>query len=358
MEYLFSNYNPLRTENYTFQQKFMQLLEVSDQLDIAVGYVSQASLLELKRILELNPKIKKLNLVIGMHYIEGFTKLQYDAVKILDKYLLEDRRGEVNLVKSFKFHGKLYLYSKDEKPFAGIIGSNNLNSIIDGTDRTYEAAMCLDETKVLNQMQEFINQLTTCACAPLNDTPIDTFKKEKPLFEGQELVKKVPPEEIVELLQEQGPSFNIPIRVTEKSNLNVYFGEGRANTRTGFVKPRHWYEVEIIVPVSIRRLDDYPKNDSNHDGIFTVITDDGWKFRCKVQGGNSTDKNKNKNLRSADSLEILGMWLKGRLENKGVLKVGERVTDEVLQAYGRKYFTMTKLKGDNLWYFDFKAGNQ
>ena len=129
------------------------------------------------------------------------------------------------------------------------------------------------------------------------------------------------------------------------SNLNVFFGKGR-ESKNGLVKPRHWYEVELIVPKSIAAQNGYPQV-STPDAIFDVVTDDGWSFKCKVSGTNS------KNLRSEGDLKILGKWLKGRLENAGVLKVGDPVCKETLERYGRDTFTLTKTTKPGVWYLDF-----
>jgi len=144
-------------------------------------------------------------------------------------------------------------------------------------------------------------------------------------------------------------SFQIPLKGDEsqRSGLNASFGEGRRNQQ-GFVIPRPWYEVELIVPKSITQLPGYPQADpTGNGGSCDVITDDGWEFKCKVSGDYS------KNLRSEDDLKIMGKWLKGRLENAGVLKPGERVTDETLRNYGRSSITLTKLNNGNKWFLDF-----
>ena len=145
MEFLFSNYPPLKMKYKTFAEAFYSLLHETSQLDIAVGYVSAESLVDLKKILELNPKIQTLHLVIGMHYFDRFTKLQYDAAMQLNRFLQDEKRGDVNLVNAFRFHGKLYSYSNEKGPFAGIIGSDNLSSISSGGVRVYESSLLIDD---------------------------------------------------------------------------------------------------------------------------------------------------------------------------------------------------------------------
>lgn len=166
------------------------------------------------------------------------------------------------------------------------------------------------------------------------------------LLEGQEHVEKVSTSRLADAVNKRtGVSFKIPIKTTPKSNLNVFFGKGR-ESRNGLVKPRHWYEVELIVPNSVTSMVGYPDHNGS-DKEFTVITDDGWSFKCKVSGDHS------KNFRSSGDLKILGRWLKGRLENAGALQMGTPVTQQTLQLYGRDNFTLTKTSEEGLWLLDF-----
>ena len=70
----------------------------------------------------------------------------YHAEKVfLQIHVLQNNMGGVRLVTAFRYHGKLYSYSNDKGPFACIIGSNNLSSIIDGGVRVYENSVLLQE---------------------------------------------------------------------------------------------------------------------------------------------------------------------------------------------------------------------
>ena len=144
MELLLSNYPPMKTKCLTFSDMFYSMVPKSTELDIAVGYITSDSLMELQRIVELNT-LKALNLTIGMHYLERFTKVEYNAALKLNDFLTENKCGEVRLVTPFRYHGKLYSYSDEQGAFAGIIGSNNLSSIVEGGTRVYESAVFLDD---------------------------------------------------------------------------------------------------------------------------------------------------------------------------------------------------------------------
>jgi len=318
-------------------------------MDIAVGYITSDSLIELKKMIELNDHLRELNLTIGMHYLERFTKLEYNAALELNGFLKENKIGSVKLVTPFKYHGKLYSYSNDENAFAGIIGSNNLSSIVEGGARVYEGSVLLDDVKMAKEMRDFIERLVTTSTDEIDNLEIDKFREVNPLLEGHEYVGKVDSQTMRMLAYTKTDvSFDIPIKgyeVSPHSNLNVFFGKGREG-KNGLVKPRHWYEVELIVPKEITTRPGYPQSKTD-EAVFRVITDDGWTFSCKVSGDYS------KNFRSENDLKILGKWLKGRLENAGVLKVGEPVTKETLEKYGRDTFTLTKTRTENTWFLDF-----
>ena len=349
MEFLFSNYPPVRTGCKTFADTFYGLLPKASGLDIAIGYVSSDSLIELQKTIELNSNIHKMNLIIGMHYFDCFTKVQYNAASKLSQFLRENALGDVKLVTAFRYHGKLYSYSNDNGPFAGIIGSNNLSSIVDGGTRIYESSVLIDDVPSAKRIKDFITQLETTASKSISELEIEKFNDENPLLEGHELVNRVSAHTLALIMNKRtNTSFEIPIKpyeISPQSNLNVFFGKGR-ESKNGLVKPRHWYEVELIVPKDVTTMPGYPQSKTD-DAVFKVITDDSWSFKCKVSGDYS------KNFRSEGDLKVLGKWLKGRLENAGVLKVGEPVRQATLDAYGRSSFTLTKTTEDNTWFLDF-----
>lgn len=349
MEFLYSNYMPLKMGSSSFVDKFFDAMVDAKQLDIAVGYITADSLIELQKIVELN-NLQRLNLIIGMHYFEKFTKPEYRAAMALNSFLKQSGCGAVKLVTPFKYHGKIYTYSKNNKPVAGIIGSNNLSSIIGSNSRTYEASVYIQEPDAVKSMYSFVSELSLKASDDIDALDIQEFKERNPLLEGHEHVEKIVDVELEHVKNSiiENVSFDIPIKGAEqcaKSNLNVYFGEGRKSPN-GIIKPRHWYEVEIIVPKAVTSQQGYPKADTD-EAIFDVVTDDGWKFKCKISGTNS------KNFRSENDLKILGKWIKGRLENEGVLRIGEPVTQQTIIDYGRDNLKLTKTTIPNTWYLDF-----
>lgn len=343
MDLLYSNFPPLKTGNRSFTDAFDELLFKADTIRIATGYITADSVAELQSILKLNPKTK-FDLIIGMHYFDGFTQKEYQASLTFSEFLNDARMGGVFLSTAFKYHGKIYSFFKNKEPIASIVGSNNLSSIT-GYSRVYETSLLFQERYKSIELNDFITDLINIS------TPIDKCKikinKYNKLLIDHESVDPVDPVD-VKKIPLTNLKFRIPLKVGDshsKSNLNVFFGKGRQDKR-GLIKPRHWYEIELIVPKKITSIEGYPNSESGDD-IFNVITDDGWKFKCKVSGDS------NKNLRSEGDLKILGRWIKGRLENNGALNVGDLVTEETLQKYGRSDFELIKTETENLWYLNF-----
>jgi hypothetical protein len=342
MEFLFSNYPPLKTNSKCFADKFDELIFKCDEIRIASGYITADSIAELKKIIEYNSK-PKLELVIGMHYFSGFSKIEYQASQFLNDFLVSNNLGKVYISTAFKYHGKIYSFTKNATPFAGIVGSNNLGSITEFS-RIYESGIVIDNAQDNLHLSGFIKKLIAIS-SPFDKCDINKFNEYNSLLENHECVEKV---NNFTQIDKSAISFRIPLKVGSdhlKSNLNCYFGKGRVDRR-GLIKPRHWYEIELIVPKEITEKSQYPKAKSR-DSIINVITDDGWKFKCKVSGDYS------KNFRSEGDLKILGKWIKGRLENAGALKIGSPVTEDTLKKYGRDSFDLIKSKQSDLWYLDF-----
>jgi len=130
------------------------------------------------------------------------------------------------------------------------------------------------------------------------------------------------------------PCFDLDLkRVAEKpkSNLNVFFGKGRLNNARTKIKPRPWYEIEIIADEGVRANEHYPIGD------FNVLTDDNLVIPMRIQGDYY------KNIRSKRSLQIFGMWVKGKLEKSGALNKYQPVTLDTLREYGNDKLTFYKI---------------
>ncbi|MDR2773058.1 MAG: NgoFVII family restriction endonuclease [Elusimicrobiota bacterium] len=342
IELLNSNFSPLITKAQTFPDVFFSLLQHSISVKIASGYISEEAIAELLGLYNSGLKTK-LSVVVGMHFFEGFSIGQYEALLELSKLLNKNDSGKVFLSKVSKYHGKVYSFQCTENDYSAIVGSSNLTKI-STMERIYDTDILICNETINANIEHFLTDLQNKYCRnieAINRNEI-TIVEPNNLFEGYLGVEKVTDDEITKTLNSLTPvSFDIEIKPEEKSHLNCYHGKGRG-TPNGLVRHRPWYESNIMVSNNITRLPDYPREIE-----FTVITDDGYKFKCVTNGDYA------KNLRSAGDLQILGRWLKGRLENSNALKIGAKVTADTFIRYGRNTITLTKTSILGTWYMDF-----
>lgn len=359
MKIVGSNFSPVSSFSSNFLNEWIAAFNAADSINIAVGYASNDSLLYLKRLLEQNGT-KQLRLCIGMAYFEGIYQSQFSAAKELNSYLIANKLGEIRFVNQFPFHGKVQLFSEGTEIQKGFIGSSNLSNIVPPSSTmnrgNYEVDVLVDNPTNLLEISEFFDLLWNQGSVSLIDVNnLKVRANPNDLMTSIFDVEEVSDSKLKSIWQASlADSFEIPVKIAPQSNLNAYFGEGRRN-KQGFSKPRHWYEVEIIV-------DQYVQKSAKHYPVnmeFIAYTDDGYKFVLKTSGDYG------KNLRSRDDLTVLGRWLKGRMENAGALESGNPVTDEVLRKYGRSTIKLIRTSVEetddqtgarmHVWILDFGA---
>lgn len=335
MKVLASNFDPLRLSFETFVSRWEELFISATSITVGVGYASNDSMLYLRKLLELNEG-KKIDICLGMAYFEGLSKSQFDAAYELNQFLKLREIGELKIARAFPFHGKVQLFKGNVIPNTCLVGSSNLSNIVPfkGLDRrNYEVDLEVTGSAAIN-LELLLKGLLQESSVAFSEGSIGIkiFENKNSLLSTRSDVSEIE-QEIAANIQKylKSSRFEIPLKDTPKSNLNAYFGEGRKGTQ-GFIKPRHWYEVEIIVDQVIQKsAKNYPAKMD-----FMAYTDDGYKFPMKTSGSFG------KNLRSKDDLTILGRWIKGRLEASGALKSGQIITNSILDTYGRNSVTMSE----------------
>lgn len=344
VEGVFANLNPIRIAGATdFGSIFTEKLSEAEQVVMCTGYVAAESLVELLELLKSFSNVRKFDLIVGMAKFDGLTRDQLCGLEKLEEFLTYQDLGRVHIAAAVPVHAKVTSFVGGRQSI--LLGSSNLGSLTRAT-RQYEVDLIVqDDPDLCDQVDEFLAKAISASkfFSEIKDELTVVSTSPHPL-ENLAGVSKI---SIVtsHLEFESDLEFEIPIGVGEKSNLNTFFGKGRKSINNRVV-PRPWYEVELIVPKRITEISGYPVKDVN-DGEFTVITDDGFEFKCRTSGDYS------KNLRSKADLETLGRWLKGRLERSGALEMGEMVTNATLEKYGRKSIGLKKLQGEDKWFMDF-----
>ena len=324
MKLLYSNILPLAISEgeETIADTISRQMQLADKVDIAVGYVSRASLEELDLLVEKN-NIKSICLNIGMYFIEGMPEGSYHTALRLNKKWKDMGIGEIRMVKTFKYHGKLYVFYKDEKPFSAIIGSANLGVIkLEANNRRqYEISAITEEAAEVEEIVKHINELKKTNIseniATIEGMPL--IYETNTALSGIEFVTEVPKTN-VEFYKRCASyaSFFLPLKVPAyderhmddnkhytKSNVNVCYAAPRSKR-----KPRDWYETQLTVAKDITKLDGYPEKNVP----FYIVTDDGYWFKAH------TTSDGNKQFSAVGDELIMGRWLKGRLAAAGLVK--------------------------------------
>lgn len=381
MNLLYSNILPLGVEENqeTVSVCFENEATSSDAVEIAVGYVSKASLEELDRIVRDN-NIRHILLVIGMYFVEGMPESMYHAAIALNQKWVKDGIGEIRMVRAFKYHGKLYAFYKDQQVKSAIIGSANLGVIKQeaANRRQYEVSAVTVEQSECDEIATLIRKLASPACSARIDeiTGMTLIREVNVSLTGVDTVDQLPQTQ-VELFEKHKTdiSFILPIKVPAyaerhmddgkhytKSNLNVSYAAPRSAR-----KSRDWYETQFTVSKKITLLPGYPEKNA----AFYVITDDGYTFKAH------TTSDGNKQFSAVGDELILGRWIKGRLAAAGlVTPVNDTqldvdrtgmITKEMLAAYGCNTLVLTKTnqkmedeEGNMLdvWILSFEAASQ
>lgn len=347
MKLLYSDMLPLATteEQTTIADAIHQQLSNTDSVEIAVGYVSAESLLELDHLIK-EAGTKHICLTIGMYYIEGMPERSYHIARRLNDEWQKAGIGEIRLVKPFKYHGKVFCFLKNGKPVSVILGSANLGVIkLEASNRRqYEIAALITDSDETAETLEHILKLKKNCTANIEDLDFMPIIRERNTsLDGIELVSPVPKAN-VDFYKTCTPlvRFYLPLKVPKaserhlddgkhftKSNINVCYAAPR-NRR----KARDWYETQLTVNAKIYRMPGYPEKNKP----FFIITDDGYWFKAHTTSDN------NKQFSAVGDELIMGRWLKGRLAAAGIVtpvnNTGEdtertgMITQEMLQEYG------------------------
>lgn len=356
MKLLYSDILPLSLpdERQTIADSFRESFTKSNRVDIAVGYVSRASLEELAKLVE-EYGVSTVSLIIGMYYYDGMPESTFHAAMEVNEKWTSLGIGEVRIVRSFKYHGKIYCFFSNDIPFSAIVGSANLGVIkTDASNRRqYEVSAVTSDITECTEIADIINRLKRPDCstniADIKDMPL--IREMNVSLTGIDTVSQLPPSSIQLYRQHKTTvSFVLPIKVPcfnerhmddgrhyTKSNINVCYAAPR-NKR----KSRDWYETQMTVSNAITRLDGYPEKNKD----FYVVTDDGYCFKAH------TTSDGNKQFSAVGDELILGRWIKGRIAAAGLVRPSNdtqadidrmgMITREMLNAYGCNSLVLTK----------------
>ncbi|MFA5112917.1 MAG: restriction endonuclease PLD domain-containing protein [Candidatus Margulisiibacteriota bacterium] len=325
-----------------------ELLEVVDKqikssssVAIASGYVSDDIITRYEEdFYRIADKGGIVRLLVGMAFYEGLAERNLRHLLSVENRLrsIEGNSG-IFVCYTRRFHGKVYYFSHPGHHENVYVGSSNFSR--SGLSQNLECTAEIIDERTKAEAKSFIEFLFS------EDTSTSILKAEITIPGSRELL----PQNLDDLDRYDSSTidksvlhgFDYPLsRIvsSDKSSLNVYFGKGRWARTTGKVIPRPWYEVELIAPVSISANPLYPKGD------FLAYTDDDYIIPMKTSGDYF------KNIRSRSNLQILGQWIKNKLQRSGALIPLTPVTQETLDRYGNDTIRFYKIR-DGEYYMEF-----
>ena len=315
----------------------------ADNITIASGYTGLSTINRFQdRLIDITRNGGESKLLLGMALYQGLGQQHLDVLNQLNETLTRhNATSGVYIANGRPYHGKIYKFVSNGVSNV-YVGSSNFS--INGIQANIECTVpVLDASR--DKVIDFLDDLYSPEySARLDKVNINVKGKTKliankaiRLWKGLGTHQK----RYQNISTRQFFSIDLNRLVKKpKSNLNVYFGTGRKNEKTGIIKPRAWYEIELIADAQVRSNPLYPQGD------FFVHTDDGLIIPMRTQG------DFRKNIRSKNSLQILGIWIKSKLEKSGALDKYEPITEDTLKEYGSHEIRFYHLQG-NEYYMTF-----
>jgi len=325
----------------TFGNEVFKNIDNFNSLEIASGYFDPQTIEKNRDKLLQIAKRGYLKILIGMIYHEGVSKTQKKTLEELNKDLKKINIQSGVYITLRKYHGKIYKFKKNQDDLI-FVGSSNFSGT--GMYGNLECNTSVLDKSSKDKISKFLNHLFTSKELSQNLDNVElTVKKRKRKKIKEKLSKHEISKSLFPQLKELSET-KIKLRVDEqpRSSLNLYFEKGRKNPKTGKYSPRPWYEVEITSEKN-ERTKDYPK------GAFTAyVADENKYYKLNMITASAGFKA----ITTKDNREILGEYIKGKLEREGHLERLETVTIDTLRNYGRDYISLKKIK-DKIFYLEF-----
>jgi hypothetical protein len=339
----------------TLKPDFKKSLDKFEHATMATGYIGESFLREIKPKLCKQAKRGSCRLLVGMVFHEGVSQKQKDLLtEIHDALQIIDPQSGVFLTRK-QYHGKVYHFESDSDSIA-YLGSSNLSDY--GFYRRLECSIQITDSTTLSEIKTYLEHLFSSSTTnKLDEVDLkvkrrgSAAKPTKPsnLLKSYE-IKKADFDALTAPISDQ--QIELRVDAQPNSSLNLFYDKGRKN-KAGIYAPRPWYEVEITTSLNDRADPNYPpstpnsSSSSSRTGSFNAfIREDGKYFKIQMK----VHSDYGKNISSASGSggrETLGRYLKGKLESASVLRKHERITSDILDAYGRDYITLKKIDNSN-----------
>jgi len=328
-----------------FGSQLTSRLQSAKDLTIATGYFGTSAIKDLEPKLMAVSKKGRCRILFGMVFHGGVSVKQKAAIERLDKKLRATAPDNGVYISRKEYHGKIY--HVDDEVY---LGSSNLSEY--GLKSRWECTAKIEDgatqRETVNYLDFLFSQETTMSLSSVALGVKRSVKALKPSrFLKDYKVATLPAGAVIDQM-------DIKLRVDSQpaSSLNLYFDNGRKNQK-GLYAPRPWYEVEITALAKDTRNPCYPKSKlkknskkSRQGSFFAHIVEKGVVYKLDMKIASDYGKGI-MTSRACGGRETLGRYIKGKLEDSGALKRGERITSDTLEDYGRDFIMLKKIDNKN-----------
>lgn len=335
----------------SFRSTFQNNLENSRGVKIASGYFGASEITVHKdNLLRIAMDGGDVRLIHGMGGIEGLNSNLKSLLLDLNDELSTIKENNGIFIFKKRFHGKMYL-TEGAHSSQVLIGSSNFS--LSGFETNTELNFNHSNQDVLTEARAFFDFLFN------ESVRINLFE----FPDRGEAAEILPiPSELAEFTVDKAllarpHDFEVPLRITKASSLNLFLGVGRVNS-AGLYTHRSFFEVELTIPKARWRapLTDFVPNVIK-PAKFNVITDNDLKFKVNFNRKSSSAVDMRPLHETGGDFmssprNHLGKYIKGKLMDAGVLSFGEPVTEDTLIEYGNSALKFHKLE-DNWLYMSF-----
>jgi hypothetical protein len=347
--------NSLKTitneNNTSFEKFFIDSIKKARFIKIASGYVGIEGFKKTELLLrDIVINGGTIQLIFGLGKWEGISpKLEKLLREFHDFINSIDSKSGVFFCQKDKYHGKIYLFENELNKWASI-GSSNYSPT--GFGGYQEANVEILDNDTYEEINDYFNRLLVNNAKQINVLTFPSKEKEQL---AKEVYKKI---SVPDNFRNLPLDFKLEIKPKEKSHVNLFAGSGRLNRTTGIYTKRPWYEVELGItidevrnnllhilpnqkePYKVKLVDEYGnilnanfKRKTGGSDATETLHETGIDFM--TGSGDDNDGGRNGRIQ-------LGIFIKDKLIDAGLLRYGEIITEDILDMYGNHFIEFRK----------------
>lgn len=333
----------------TMGDNFDERILGAHEVRIASGYLGRAVIeRHVPRFEQIVIEGGLVQIICGLGVFEGIDERKRQSLTDLHETL----RAHSNLAGVFfcirrRYHGKMFLTQSGQQSICSI-GSSNFSS--QGLYDNLEANWISSDPEMFEDAVMYFN-LLLAESEPINRV---NLARGQDRLAAPVTARTIPvPPNVMDL----PVAFSLSVRIHGKSKINLSESAGRVDNR-GIYTPRPYWEMELGILVGDMEppLTDFIPNVMSPHTVYVcgsdgVLMEAKFKRKTQSQGDDRPLHNCGGDFFTHHRKE-LGIFMKGRLIQRGLMRFGDPVTEEILEEYGSNQLEFRQLE-ENVFHINF-----